>query len=112
MDLLILPADNFKEMESISQELSQKKFKIIQQDENFILMNKRRFGNPLIHAICLILALSVFSLLIFINVAYFMYSYIWASPNVLITTEKVSDEGEPLEFNSMDEVLNKANAIL
>lgn len=112
MDLLILPADNFKEMENISQELSQKKFKIIQQDENFILMNKRRFGNPLIHAICLILALSVFSLLIFINVAYFMYSYIWASPNVLITTEKVSDEGEPLEFNSMDEVLNKANAIL
>ena len=112
MDLLILPADNFKEMESISEELSQKKFRIIRQEENYILMNKRRFGNPLIHAVCLILALSLFSLLIFINVAYFMYSYIWASPNVLITTEKVSDEGEPLKFNTMDEVLNKANAIL
>ena len=41
-----------------------------------------------------------------------MYSYIWASPNVLITTEKVSDDGQPLEFSNMDEILNKANAIL
>lgn len=112
MNLLILEADSVKEMEDISQELSQNKFRIIQQDDDFILMNKRRFGNPLIHAVCLILALFTFSLLIFINVGYFMYSYIWASPNVLITTEKVSDEGEPLEFNSMDEVLDKANAIL
>ena len=112
MNLLILEADSVKEMEDISQELSQNKFRIIQQDDDFILMNKRRFGNPWIHAVCLILALFTFSLLIFINVGYFMYSYIWASPNVLITTEKVSDEGEPLEFNSMDEVLDKANAIL
>ena len=112
MNLLILEADSVKEMEDISQELSQNKFRIIQQDDDFILMNKRRFGNPLIHAVCLVLALFTFSLLIFINVGYFMYSYIWASPNVLITTEKVSDEGEPLEFNSMDEVLDKANAIL
>lgn len=112
MDLLILPADSSKEMDNISVELSQKKFKIIQQDNDFILMRRRRFGNPLIHAVCLILALSVFSLLIFVNVGYFMYSYIWASPNVLITTEKVADDGEPLEFSSMDEVLSKASAIL
>ena len=112
MDLFILGADSSKEMENISKELSQKKFKIVQQYKDFILMRKRRYGNPLIHAICLILALTFFSLLIFINVGYFMYSYIWASPNVLITTEKVSDEGEPLEFSDMDEILNKANAIL
>ena len=112
MDLFILGADSSKEMENISKVLSQKKFKIVQQDKDFILMRKRRYGNPLIHAICLILALTFFSLLIFINVGYFMYSYIWASPNVLITTEKVSDEGEPLEFSDMDEILNKANAIL
>lgn len=112
MDLLILGADNFNEMEKISEELSQHKFRIVSQDEDYILMNKKRFGNPLIHAICLLLALFTFSLLIFINVVYFAYSYLWASPNVLITTEKVSDEGEPLEFNTMDDVLNKANAIL
>lgn len=112
MDLLILGADSSKEMENISNRLSQKKFKVLEQDNEFILMRKRRFGNPLIHVVCLILALSVFSLLIFVNVAYFMYSYIWASPHVLITTEKTSEDGEPLKFNDMDEVLNKASAIL
>ena len=110
--LFILSADSPKEMESIAEELSGKKFKLVEQEDNFILMRKRRYGTLLIHAVCLIIALSAFSLLIFINVVYFMYSYIWASPNVLITTEKVSDEGEPLEFSSMDEVLNKANALI
>lgn len=112
MKLFILDADNSKEMEKISEELSQKKFKIMEKNNNYILMRKKRFGNLLIHAVCLILALSAFSLLIFVNVVYFMYSYIWASPSVLITTEKVSDDGEPLEFNSMDEVMDKANSIL
>ena len=41
MDLLILKADNSKEMEKISQELSQKKFKVLEQDKNYILMRKR-----------------------------------------------------------------------
>lgn len=112
MKLFILGADNSKEMENISEELSQKKFKLVEKDTNFILMRKRRFGNPLIHVVCLILALSFVSLFIFVNVGYFMYSYLWASPNVLITTEKVSDDGEPLEFDSMDAVLKKANAII
>lgn len=112
MDLFILGADSSKELGDISEELSKNKFKLVEEDKNFMLMRRRRYGNPLIHAVCLILALSLFSPLIFINVAYFMYSYIWASPHVLITTEKVSDEGEPLEFNSMDEVLKKATAIV
>jgi len=43
---------------------------------------------------------------------YFAYSFIWASPNVLITTEKVSDEGEPLKFSDMDEILNQATRLL
>lgn len=112
MTLLILSADSSKEMERIAEDLSTHKFKLVEQEDNFILMKKKRYGNLLIHAVCFIIALSAFSLLIFVNVVYFMYSYIWASPNVLITTEKVSDEGEPLQFSSMDEVLNKANAIL
>lgn len=112
MKLFILKADTSKEMESISEELSQKKFKVTQQEENYILMTKKRYGNILIQVVCLLLALSVFWPLIIVNVVYFSYSYLWASPNVLITTEKVSDAGEPLEFSSMDEVLEKANAIL
>ena len=112
MDLFILGADSSKEMENISEELSQKKFKITQQEENYILMRKKRYGNILIQVVCLILALSVSWVFLIINVVYFSYSFLWASPNVLITTEKVSEDGEPLEFSNMDEILNKANAIL
>lgn len=112
MDLFILPADDSNEMNRISEELSEKKFKIIQQEENYILMKKKRYGNVLVQVVCLLLALSVFWPLLIVNVVYFTYSYLWASPNVLITTEKVSDEGEPLKFSSMDEILDKANAIL
>ena len=75
-------------------------------------MKKRRYGNVLIQVVCLILAFSVSSLFLIINLVYFTYSYLWASPHVLITTEKVGEDGEKLEFDSMDDVLNKANAIL
>ena len=112
MKLYILPADNPNEMDRLSEELSQNKFTLLEKDDKFILMRRRRFGNVLIHAICLIIALTCFSPLIFVNVIYFTYSYLWASPHVLITTEKVGEDGEKLEFDSMDDVLNKANAIL
>ncbi len=112
MKLYLLEADNSKDMNNISEELSTKKFKIIEKDDNFILMRKRRFGNPLIHVVSLIVALAFFAPFIFVNVVYFTYSYLWASPHVLITTEKVDEEGNPLEFNDMDEVLDKAFAIL
>lgn len=112
MSLFVLSADNSRDMENISEELSQHKFKVVDQQNNFILMKRKRYGNVLIHAVCLIVALFFLSIALFINVIYFAYSYIWASPNVLITTEKVDDEGNDLEFNTIDEVLDKATAIL
>lgn len=112
MKLFILGADNPKEMEDLSKELSDKKFKITENGEEFVLMKKRRYGNILIQVVCLLLALSVSQFFLFINVIYFAYSYLWASPHVLITTEKFDEDGKKLEFDSMDDVLNKANAIL
>ncbi|MDO5823004.1 hypothetical protein [Methanobrevibacter sp.] len=112
MKFYILSADNPKEMDKIFEELALKKFKSIQNDEDYILMRKRRYGNILIQVVCLILALQVSVIFLAINVAYFTYSYLWASPHVLITTQKVDDEGNPLEFSQMDDVLNQANAIL
>lgn len=112
MKLFILSADNSEEIKKISEELSEKKFIMIESEDNFALMKKRRYGNLLIQVVCLILALQVSMLFLFINLAYFAYSYLWASPHVLITTEKVGENGEKLEFDSMDDVLNKANAIL
>lgn len=112
MKLYVLKADSSKEMESIADELSLKKFKLIDEDDKFKLMRKRRYGNVLVQAVSLLLAFQVSWLFLIINVAYFTYSYLWASPHVLITTEKVDDEGNPLEFSDMDEVLNQASAIL
>lgn len=108
----MLPADSSKEMEEISQELAEKKFQIIENGDNFILMKKRRYGNILIQVILFLLGLQVTMLFFIGNVVYFTYSYLFASPHVLITTEKVGEDGEKLEFDSMDEILNKANAIL
>ena len=112
MKLFILSADNSKDMDNISEELSQYKFKTIEKQDNYILMKKRRYGNLLIHAVCLVIALGFVGIVLFVNVIYFAYSFIWASPNVLITTEKVGDDGNPLEFSDMDEILKKATAIL
>lgn len=99
-------------MDDIAGELSLKKFKLIDEDDRFKLMRKRRYGNILVQIVSLLLALQVSWVFLILNVAYFTYSYLWASPHVLITTEKVDDEGNPLEFSDMNEVLNKANAIL
>lgn len=112
MSLFILHADDSKQMDELSEELSQYKFKTIEQEDNYILMKRKRYGNLLIHAVCLIIALGFVSVVIFVNVAYLAYSLLLASPNVLITTETVSDEGEPLEFSDMDEILKKATAII
>jgi hypothetical protein len=112
MALHILGADNPSEMEEISQKLSENKFKVMDHQDNFILMKRRRYGNVLIHAVCLIVALMYFSLAIFINVIYFTYSFIWASPTVLITTETVDDEGKPLEYSDMDEILKEATRLI
>lgn len=112
MSLFILKANDSTDMERISEELSQNKFKTIEKQDNFILMKRRRYGNVLIHVVCLIIALMFLSVAIFINVIYFTYSFLWASPNVLITTETTGDDGEDLQFNTMDEVMMKATAIL
>lgn len=112
MKVFILSARDSKDLERISEELSQKKFKVIESDENFVLMRKRRYGNSIIQVVLFILALSVSSLFLIANVIYFTYSYLWASPHVLITTEKEDEDGQKLEFSSMDEVLAKADATL
>ena len=112
MDLFILEADSSKEMENLASQLAESKFKAIESGDEFILMKKRRYGNVLIHVISIILFLEVTSLFILFNLGYFAYSYLWASPHVLITTEKKTEDGDVLEFNTIDEVLKKANAIL
>ena len=111
MKLFILKADDSKNMNRISEELLDNKFRITQQENHYILMRKKRYGNYAVHMFFLFFGLFVFQLLLIVNVVYFTYSLLWTSINVLITTEKNDDEGNSLEFNTMDEVLEKANAM-
>lgn len=111
MKLLILKADNSKEMNSICDELSGHKFKKVQEEKNYILMKKKRYGNYYVHILFLFIGLFFVYLALLVNVIYFTYSYLWASPNVLITTETKSEDGMDLEFNTMDQVLEKANKL-
>ena len=111
MELFILKADNSKEMNKISEELSEHKFKKIEEENNFILMKKKRYGNYYVHILFLVIGLFFLYWALIVNVVYFTYSYLWASPHVLITTEVKSSEGDDLEFNTMDEVLEKSNKL-
>ena len=81
MELFILKADNSDEINNISEELF------------------------------LLIGLFFIYWALIVNVVYFSYSYLWASPHVLITSEIKSNEGEDLEFNTMDEVLEKSNKL-
>ena len=111
MDLFILKADNSNEMNKISEELSETKFKKIQEEEHFILMKKKRYGNYYVHILFLMIGLFFSYLALLVNLVYFTYSYLWASPHVLITTETKAENGEDLEFNTIDQVLEKANKL-
>ena len=109
--MFILKADNSKELDEISEELSQNKFKVIQEENHFRLMKRKRYGNYYVHCLFLLIGLFFAYPALIVNVVYFTYSYLWASPHVLITTELKSEDGEKLEFNTMDEVLEKANKL-
>ena len=109
MKLFILKADNSRQMNEISEELSENKFKKIQEEGHYILMKKNRYGNYYVHILFLMIGLFFFYLALLVNVVYFTYSYLWTSPNVLITTETKAEDGQPLEYNTMDEVLEAAN---
>lgn len=111
MDLFVLKADNSNEMHKISEELSVHKFNKIQEENHFILMKKKRYGNYYVHILFLLIGLFWVYLALIVNVVYFTYSYLWASPHVLITTEIKAEDGEDLEFNTIDEVLEKANKL-
>lgn len=67
MKLFILKADNSKEMNNISEELAQEKFKITQQENHYILMKKKRYGNYAAHMFFLFIGLFLFMPMLIAN---------------------------------------------
>ncbi len=112
MKIHIIHGENKKNVDEISEKLQENKFKVIQTSNNFVLLKKRRYGNTVIQLGVLFFALFIFYPLILVNLAYFTYSYLFRSPHVLVTTQTHADNGDKLEFENIEDILEQSNTIL
>jgi len=105
----ILKAENPEEIEKIAKPFLDKGFKVISEDENYLIAKKRNFGSYVVHFIFIILILFVVSytswmiyVVCGVYIAYFVYFLFIKSKVVLITTEDRDKDGNPVEFDSME----------
>ena len=73
-------------------------------DWNYVLLKRNYYGNYYIHIVFLIIALVLNAWAIVINVIYFGYSLFGKSNVVLITTETLDENGNPLEFDDVEDI--------
>ena len=91
-------------MYQLSDLFVESKYSVKSEDKNYVLLKKNDYGNILIHLPFLLIALFINGYALLVNVAYFAYSLFKKSNVILITTEKLDDEGNPLEFDSVREL--------
>jgi cytochrome c biogenesis protein ResB len=106
---LILKAENFDDMEKIAKPFLEKGYKIISSNSKHIIARKRSFGSIFIHILLLFLILFVVSynsLLLYVlcgvYILYFIFNLFNNSKVVLITTETTDEEGNPVEFDDIE----------
>lgn len=117
MALKIIHAKSNNDIGHIEEELAKNKFKVVSKEDHYVLMKRKRYGNPVIQLGLLALALFIVPIpyayiLVIAVVAYFSYSYLARSPNVLVTTETRDVDGNPLKYDTLEEVLEEGNAVL
>ena len=91
-------------MYQLSDLFVESKYSVKSEDKNYVLLKKNDYGNVLIHLPFILIALFINGYALVVNVAYFAYSLFKKSNVILITTEKLDDEGNPLEFDSVREL--------
>ena len=91
-------------MYQLSDLFVESKYSVKSEDKNYVLLKKNDYGNVLIHLPFILIALFINGYALIVNVAYFAYSLFKKSNVILITTEKLDDEGNPLEFDSVREL--------
>jgi hypothetical protein len=129
MQPIILKANSTKEISTISQPFLKKGFKEISKDEVHIILKKRNFGKLIPHICFLLLILfgdiSFFQnipiLNIFLNnlqqynlvfiyilcfcyLAYIIFNLYTKTKVILITTETKDKDGNPIKFNTIDDI--------
>jgi len=100
----IVHAKNYEVMCELADLFIESKFKIKSRGDNYILLRKLNYGNYFLHALFIIIALFIDNRAILVNVFIFGYSLFQKSNNILITTEKIDDKGNPLEFDDVGSI--------
>ena len=107
----ILKAKNQEDIEKIANPFLDKGFKVISEDENYLIAKKKDFGRYYIHLIFIVLILFVVSYTSWIlyvvcgvYIAYFLYFLFSKSKVVLVTTETVDKDGNPVEFDDIENI--------
>ncbi|KZX10413.1 hypothetical protein [Methanobrevibacter curvatus] len=128
----IFQAENSIQMDEIAKSLKNKGFKLISNDDNYLVLKKRSFGSIIFHFIFLVLILfgspsffssafvsipfikAIFDSTIFVNGYYFIFCALYIgyvfyylftkTIMVIVTTETVDNEGNPLEFNNINDL--------
>jgi hypothetical protein len=107
----ILKAENQEDIDKIAKPFLDKGFKVISEDENHLIAKKRNFGSYFVHIIFILLILFVISynswmiyLVCGVYIAYFLYFLFSKSEVVLITTESIDKDGNPVEFDNIEDI--------
>lgn len=100
----ILHVKNEKDMTELADILYDSKYKMEYREKHYILLKKKNYGHWLPHLIFIIIGLIFNSLAFILNVIYFSYCFFKKSNIILITTETVDDEGNPVEFNKAEDL--------
>jgi len=107
---IILKAKDFDDMENIAKSFIDKGYKIISSDTKYILAKKRNFGQWYFHLLFLALILFIISnswilyLVCIMYIAYFIFYLFKKSKIVLITTESTDNNGNPVEFDDINNI--------
>ena len=98
----IVHARDKKVMDELMELFIESKYKIQSSDRNYVLLKRNYYGNYVVHTIFIIIALLIWAIVI--NVIYFGYSLFGRSNVVLITTETLDENGNPLEFDDVEDI--------
>lgn len=108
---LILKAKSLDDMEELAEIFIERGYKLMSSDSKHIIARKRNFGSIFVHILLLFLILFVVgynSLILYILCAvyilYFVFNLFRNSEIVLITTEDTDKDGNPVTFDSIDDI--------
>lgn len=100
----IVHARDEKIMDQLANLFIESKYKVLSSEGNYVLLKRNYYGNYIIHAVFIIIALLINAWAIVINVIYFGYSLFGKSNVVLITTDTKDENGNPLEFDDVEDI--------